>query len=88
LIGEHPAGDRHLKIFGACFMNWLVIAVVGGAAAWFELNYQLSRRQEKKKVTDSKPLPVVPETAHVEQAGEMPSISPGAENDKRMNTTA
>jgi hypothetical protein len=69
-------------------MNWLVIAVVGGAAAWFELNYQLSRRQAKKNATDSKSLPVVPETAHVEQAGDAPSISPGSENDKRMNTTA
>ena len=71
-------------------MNWLVIAVVGGAAVWFELNYQLSRHQAKKKGADSKhPAgPVVPETAHVAQPGEMPSISPGAENDKRLNTTA
>lgn len=71
-------------------MNWLVIAVVGGAAVWFELNYQLSRHQARKQASDSKdsPAPVVPETAHVAQPGEMPSISPGAENDKRLNTTA
>jgi hypothetical protein len=30
----------------------------------------------------------VPESAHVEQAGAAPSISPGAENDKKLNTTA
>ena len=71
-------------------MNWLVIAVVGGAAVWFELNYQLSRHQAKKQAGNSKnsPAPVVPETAHVAQPGEMPSIAPGAENDKRLNTPA
>jgi hypothetical protein len=71
-------------------MNWLVIAVVGGAAVWFELNYQLSRHQAKKNAADSKdpPAPAVPEIAHVEQPGETPSISPGAENDNRLNTTA
>jgi len=71
-------------------MNWLVITVVGGAAVWFELNYQLSRHHAKKQAGDAKhpSAPVVPETAHVAQPGEMPSISPGAENDKRLNTTA
>ncbi len=71
-------------------MNWLVIAVVGAAAAWFEYNYQRSRHPKKSTAKDapnSSELPV-PETAHVAQMGEMPSISPGAENDKKLNTTA
>lgn len=71
-------------------MNWLIIAVVGASAAWFEFNYQRSRRKDKKAGADansSSTLPV-PETAHVAQPGEMPSISPGAENDKKLNTTA
>jgi hypothetical protein len=70
-------------------MNWLVIAVVGAAAAWFEYNYQRSRRRKKSPAhqTNSATLPV-PETTHVEQEGTEPSISPGAENDKKLNTTA
>jgi len=70
-------------------MNWLVIAVVGTAAAWFEFNYQRSRRQKKFPPDQTKfaELPV-PESAHVEQVGAEPSISPGAENDKKLNTTA
>ena len=67
-------------------MNWLAIALVGGAAAWFEYNYRRSRRQSKES-SETTPHPV-PETAHVAQAGETPSIAPGAENDKRLNTTA
>lgn len=76
-------------LFGASFMNWLVIAVVGTAAAWFEFNYQRSRRQKKPPADQkhSAQLPV-PESAHVEQVGSWPSISPGAENDKKLNTTA
>ena len=77
-------------MFGASFMNWLVIAVIGASAAWFEINYQRSRRQKKKAEGDSangSALPV-PETAHVAQAGEAPSISPGSENDKKLNITA
>jgi len=71
-------------------MNWLVIAVVGVAAAWFEYNYHRSRHPAKSSPTDppdSANHPV-PESAHVEQAGEVPSISPGSENDKKLNTTA
>jgi hypothetical protein len=71
-------------------MNWLVIAVVGVAAAWFEYNYQRSRHPGKNSAADgpnSQGHPV-PESAHVEQAGEAPSISPGSENDKKLNTTA
>ncbi|HUI85410.1 MAG TPA: hypothetical protein VL240_14385 [Candidatus Binatia bacterium] len=68
-------------------MNWLVLAVVGGAAAWFEYNYQRSRRR-RPSTTDheSSGGSLVPETAHVEQAGDAPSISPGSENDKKLNT--
>jgi len=71
-------------------MNWLIISIVGAAAAWFEYNYQRSRHQKKPAAADSgngSALPV-PETAHVAQLGAIPSISPGAENDKKLNTTA
>ena len=71
-------------------MNWLVIAVVGVAAAWFEYNYQRSRHSRKKSAgnpphTSKEPLP---DHAHVEQLDEEPSIAPGDENDKRLDTTA
>jgi hypothetical protein len=71
-------------------MNWLVIAVVGGAAAWFEYNYRRSQRQPKNATGGSNGLATapVPETAHVAQPGDSPSISPGSENDKKLNTTA
>ncbi len=70
-------------------MNWLVIAVVGAAAAWFEYNYQRSRHSKESPANqkDASTLPV-PESAHVEQLNAEPSISPGAENDKKLNTTA
>ncbi len=66
-------------------MNWLVLGIVGGVAAWFEYNYQRSRRGKARR--DVSALPV-PESAHVERAGDVPSISPGSENDKKLNTTA
>ena len=71
-------------------MNWLIIAVVGASAAWFEFNYQRSRHKDKKAAAgaNSSPSLPVPETAHVAQPGETPSISPGSENDKKLNTTA
>ena len=71
-------------------MNWLVIAVVGAAAAWFEYNYQRSRRRQKKSPAEqtNSSKQTLPESARVEQSGEAPSISPGAENDKKLNTMA
>jgi len=69
-------------------MNWLVIAVVGASAAWFEFTYQRSKRKNKKAADAAAQNTRVPETAHVAQPGEAPSISPGSENDKRLNTTA
>src|SRR5579864_9036188 len=67
------------------FMNWLVIAVVGAAAAWFEYNYQRSRHPKKPKPNSpSSPESPGTEAAHVEKAGEVPSISPGSENDKKL----
>jgi hypothetical protein len=85
-------------------MNWLVIAVVGAAAAWFEYNYQRSRHP-KKAASAQVPSPSttpasnasadgpakasatpVPETAQVAEAGNRPSISPGDENDKKLNS--
>jgi hypothetical protein len=66
-------------------MNWLVLGIVGGVAAWFEYNYQRSRRGKARQAASALP---VPESAHVERAGDVPSISPGSENDKKLNTTA
>jgi len=68
-------------------MNWLIITVVGASAVWFEFNYQRSKRKDKKAIAAAHPG-VVPETARVAQAGQAPSISPGSENDKKLNTTA
>ncbi len=68
-------------------MNWLTITILGAVAAWFEYNYQRSRRKKNSAETSasgdgaSNPVPLP-----VAQPGEMPSISPGSENDKRMNT--
>ena len=85
-------------------MNWLVIAVVGAVAAWFEYNYQRSRHTRKVAAaqppnTSTTPVanaslsgttnasaPPVPEAAHVAEAGNAPSISPGDENDKKRNS--
>lgn len=67
-------------------MNWLTITVLGAVAAWFEYNYQKSRRAKAHAENDAKPGEPVPETAHVEQAGSAPSIAPGSENDKSLNT--
>jgi hypothetical protein len=69
-------------------MNWLVLGIVGGVAAWFEYNYQRSRRGKAPRATrPGRNLPV-PESAHVERAGDVPSISPGSENDKKLNASA
>ena len=68
-------------------MNWLALMLVGGAAAWFEFNYQRSRRNGKASVRPDGKFPV-PETAHVEERDSTPSISPGSENDKKLNITA
>ncbi len=70
-------------------MNWLVMAVVGGAAVWFEYNYQRSRHPKKPAAaTASKTGSPSTNPAHVEEAGQAPSISPGSENDKKLNQTA
>lgn len=69
-------------------MNWLTLALVGGVAAWFEYKYQRSRRSTPSSSTADAAPPPVPESAHVALVGEMPSISPGDENDKKLNTTA
>ena len=80
-------------------MNWLVITVVGAAAAWFEFNYQRSRRSQKRAAAGApnppgEPTPVaaanptsipVSETARVAGVGNAPSIAPGDENDKKLN---
>lgn len=69
-------------------MNWLVLGIVGGVAVWFEYNYQRSRHGKSPRARHGVPVLPVPESAHVERAGDVPSISPGSENDKKLNTTA
>ena len=69
-------------------MNWLVLGIVGGVAAWFEYNYQRSRHGKSPRARLGATVRPVPESAHVELAGDVPSISPGSENDKKLNTTA
>lgn len=64
-------------------MNWITMAVVGAVAAWFEYNYQRSRR--KKPEPEPLSTPPVPESAHVESVNSEPSIVPGDQNDKQMN---
>ena len=81
-------------------MNWLVIAVVGAAAAWFEFNYQRSRHSHKaasKEANSSGDANASPaeaanadstpaaESARVAEPGNVPSIAPGDENDKKLN---
>ena len=67
-------------------MNWFAFVLVGGVAAWFEYNYQRSRHGKTvSRNSPSRKYPV-PETAHVERLGAIPSISPGSENDKKLNT--
>jgi hypothetical protein len=69
-------------------MNWLVLGIVGGVAVWFEYNYQRSRHGKSPRVGQATSMLPVPESAHVERAGDAPSISPGSENDKKLNTSA
>ena len=66
-------------------MNWLTLTVLGAVAAWFEYNYQRSRRS--KKASAAKPVAdPVSQSANVEKPGDAPSIAPGSENDKKFNT--
>ncbi len=67
-------------------MNWLTFVLVGGVAAWFEYNYQRSRHGKSAPAAKRSRKHPVPETAHVEHLGATPSISPGSENDKKLNT--
>jgi hypothetical protein len=69
-------------------MKWLVLGMVAGVAAWFEYDYQRSRRARSLRAGRLATVLPVPESAHVECAGDMPSISPGSENDKKLNTVA
>jgi len=69
-------------------MKWLVLGIVGGVAAWFEYDYQRSRHARSSRGGRLASVLPVPESAHVECAGDIPSISPGSENDKKLNTVA
>lgn len=67
-------------------MNWLAFVLVGGVAAWFEYNYRRSRHGKSAPTNNQSGKYPVPETAHVERLGATPSISPGSENDKKLNS--
>ncbi len=68
-------------------MNWLTLGVLGAVAAWFEYTYQRSRRKrnsatalpEAESVSTTQPT-------RVAQIDATPSIAPGSENDKKLNT--
>jgi hypothetical protein len=81
------AAVRRIEYIRCIQMNWLVLVLVGGAAAWFEYNYHRSRHGKTSAVAKQSRKHPVPETAHVEKLGATPSISPGSENDKKLNTT-
>jgi hypothetical protein len=69
-------------------MNWITLAVLGAVAAWFEYNYQRSRRKKGKSEGEKAPAPApVTETAHAAaQQNSEPSVAPGDQNDKRLNS--
>lgn len=57
-------------------------------AAWFEYNYHRSRHGKSPRARHTAPVLPVPESAHVERAGDVLWIFPGSESDKKLNTTA
>ena len=62
-------------------MNWLTFTVLAAVAGWFEYNYQRSRRKKASPKTEP-----VSQAANVEKPGDAPCITPGSENDKKLNT--
>jgi hypothetical protein len=66
-------------------MNWITLAVVGAVAAWFEYNYQRSKRRRREPAAPPSVSPIA-EATSVEITGEGPSIVSGDQNDKEMNT--
>jgi hypothetical protein len=69
-------------------MKWIVLGIAAGVVAWFEYDYQQRRHAGSWRGGRLAAVPPVPESAHVECAGDIPSISPGSENDKKLNTIA
>jgi hypothetical protein len=69
-------------------MKWLILGMIGGVVAWLEYDYRQSRRARSARGGRLASIMPVPESAHVECAGDAPSISPGSENDKKLNTIA
>jgi hypothetical protein len=61
-------------------MNWLVFSVIGAAAAWFEYNYRRSKKHNDAAESSAR--------SDGKLAVRDPSISPGSENEKKLNTTA
>jgi len=86
-LGSAKWGKR-IEQFGASIMNWLMLAVVGGAAVWFEYNYQRSRRPKESTALPTTSKSSVPETAPAVEAGKAPPMSSVSESDKKLNTTA
>lgn len=66
-------------------MNWITITVLGAVAAWFEYSYQRSRHRKADAAPPDERSPDT-ETARVAIPGQAPSIAPGAENDKQLNS--
>lgn len=66
-------------------MNWIIVAVVGAVAAWFEYSYRKSHRKKTEPRRNGFADKPVSQQARVEQPNSEPSIVPGDENDKQMN---
>lgn len=64
-------------------MNWITLAVVGAVAAWFEYNYQRSRRHKSDSPASRS---AASEAISVANPAAQPSIVPGDQNDKELNT--
>jgi predicted alpha/beta-hydrolase family hydrolase len=56
-------------------MNWITLAVVGAVAAWFEYNYQRSRRRKADQPELS--TPAASKKTRNEVPGAQPSVVPG-----------
>jgi hypothetical protein len=68
-------------------MNWLTLSVLGAVAAWFEYSYQRSRRKRMSIAASQEPIAApTAQPARVAQLDEAPSIAPGSENDKKLNS--
>jgi hypothetical protein len=67
-------------------MNWLTLTIVGAVAVWFEYSYRRSRNRTSTKSSAEAGTVFIEQPARVEKLEETPSIAPGSENDKKLNT--